>query len=64
MPTLSPLYFSFCYALFLYLICDKLIETGRCCGMEMNVEKTKTMRISRQSPSVTIMIGQKELQNV
>jgi len=27
---------------------DKLIETGRCYGMEMNVEKTKVMRISRQ----------------
>jgi hypothetical protein len=25
---------------------DKLIETGRCYGMEMNVEKTKVMRIS------------------
>ena len=24
---------------------DKLIETGRCYGMEMNVEKTKVMRI-------------------
>jgi len=27
---------------------DKLIEIGRCYGMEMNVEKTKVMRISRQ----------------
>jgi len=26
---------------------DKLIETGRCYGMEMNVEKTEVMRISR-----------------
>jgi len=26
---------------------DKLIEIGRCYGMEMNVEKTKVMRISR-----------------
>ena len=25
---------------------DKLIEIGRCYGMEMNVEKTKVMRIS------------------
>jgi hypothetical protein len=25
-----------------------VIEIGRCCGMEMNVEKTKVMRISRQ----------------
>jgi len=27
---------------------DKLIEIGRCYGMEINVEKTKVMRISRQ----------------
>jgi len=29
-------------------ITDKLIEIGRCYGMEMNVEKTKVIRISRQ----------------
>ena len=28
---------------------DKLIETGRYYGMEINVEKTKVMRISRQN---------------
>jgi hypothetical protein len=28
---------------------DKLIEIGRCYGMEMNVEETNVMRISRQS---------------
>jgi len=27
---------------------DKLIEIGSCYGMEMNVEKTRVMRISRQ----------------
>jgi hypothetical protein len=27
---------------------DKLIEIARCYGMEMNVEKTNIMRISRQ----------------
>ena len=27
---------------------DKLIETGRYYDMEMNVEKTKVMRISKQ----------------
>jgi hypothetical protein len=26
---------------------DKVIEIGRCYGIEMNVEKTKVMRISR-----------------
>jgi len=38
---------------------DKLTEIGRCYGMEMNVEKTKVMRISRQPFPVKIMIDQK-----
>ena len=37
---------------------DKLIEIGSCYGMEMSVEKTKVMRISRQPSAVTIMIDQ------
>ena len=32
--------------------------------MEMNVEKTKVMRISRQPSPVTITINQKQLENV
>jgi hypothetical protein len=43
---------------------DKLIEIGRCYGMEMNVEKRKVMRISRQPFPVKIMIDQKQLENV
>jgi hypothetical protein len=43
---------------------DKLIEIGRCHGMEMNVEKTKVMKISRQPFPVKIMIDQKQLENV
>ena len=43
---------------------DKLIEIGRCYGMEMDVEKTKIMRISRQQLPVNIMIDQKQLENV
>jgi hypothetical protein len=42
---------------------DKLIEIGKCYGMEMNVEKTKVMRISRQ-PSPEKLIGRKKLENV
>ena len=38
---------------------DKLIDIGSCYGMEMNVEKTKVMRISRQPSQITIMIDQK-----
>jgi hypothetical protein len=43
---------------------DKLIETGRYYGMEINVEKTKVMRISRQPSPITITIDQKQLENV
>ena len=43
---------------------DKLIEIGRYYGMEINVEKTKVMRISRQPFSVKIIINQKQLENV
>jgi hypothetical protein len=43
---------------------DKLIEIGRCYGMEINVEKTKVMRISRQPFPINIMIDQKQLESV
>jgi hypothetical protein len=43
---------------------DKLIEIGRCYGMEIKVEKTKVMKISRQPSPVKIMIDQKQLENV
>jgi hypothetical protein len=43
---------------------DRLIEIGRRYGMEMNVEKTKVMRISKQPYPIKIMIDQKQLENV
>jgi hypothetical protein len=43
---------------------DRLTEIGRRYGMEMNVEKTKVMRISRQPYPIKIMIDQKQLENV
>ena len=43
---------------------DKLFEIGKCYGMEMNVEKTKGMRISRQTFPVKIVVDQKQLENV
>jgi hypothetical protein len=43
---------------------DKLIEIGRSCRMEMNVEKVQVMRISRQQFPVKLMIDQKQLENV
>ena len=35
-----------------------------CYGMEMNVEKTKVMSISRQPSPVAIKVDQKQLENV
>jgi len=40
-------------------VIDKLIEIGRCYGLEMNVEKTKVKRISRQPFPAKNMIDQK-----
>ena len=42
---------------------DRLLVIGRCFGMEMNVEKTKAVRISSH-PSPVQMIDQKQLENV
>jgi hypothetical protein len=43
---------------------DRLIEIGRTYGIEMNVAKTKVMRISRQPYPMKIMLDQKQLENV
>jgi hypothetical protein len=43
---------------------DNLIEVGRGYGMEINVEKTKTMRISRQPTPLQIKIDKKQVENV
>jgi hypothetical protein len=45
-------------------VTDRVIESGRWCGMEINVEKTKVMRISGQQSRVQIVMGQKQLKNV
>jgi hypothetical protein len=45
-------------------IIDRLIEIGRSYGMEMNVEKTMVMRISRQPSPMMIMIDEKQPENV
>jgi hypothetical protein len=42
---------------------ERLIETGRCYGREINVEKSELMRISRQS-RVQTEIFQKHPENV
>jgi hypothetical protein len=43
---------------------DRLIESGRCCGTEKNVDKTKEMRNSRKTFKLLIMKDQKHLENV
>jgi hypothetical protein len=43
---------------------DKLIQIGRCYGKEVNVEKTKVMRNSRQPSPVTIILDQNQVENV
>jgi hypothetical protein len=39
-------------------------EIGRCFGMEMNVDKTKVMRISRQPFPIQILIDQKQMEDL
>jgi len=43
---------------------DKIVEIGRCYGMEINVEKAKVIEIPRQTFPLKIMIDQKQLDNV
>jgi len=43
---------------------NSIIEVARCFGMEMNVEKTEVMKISRQASSRQIMTDQKQLEDV
>ena len=43
---------------------DRLIESGRCYGTEMNVDKTKETRNTRKTFKLLIMKDQKQLENV
>jgi hypothetical protein len=43
---------------------DSLIYIGRCCGMEMNMDETKVIRMSRQPSPIHIMISETQLENV
>jgi hypothetical protein len=43
---------------------EKLIKIGICYGMELKVNETEVLRISRHPSSVTITIGQKQLEHV
>jgi len=43
---------------------DGLVVIGRCCGLEISVEKCKEMRISMRPSSVHIIMDQKRPENV
>jgi hypothetical protein len=43
---------------------DRLIGIGRCFRMEMNVERTKVVRIWREPFTVRIIVDHKQLENV
>jgi hypothetical protein len=45
-------------------IINKLVDIERCCGMEISVEKTRVMRISRKPFPAKLLIDQKQLENV
>jgi hypothetical protein len=48
----------------LQIMIYKVIEVGRGYGMEINVEKTKTVRISRQPTPLQIKTDKKPVENV
>jgi hypothetical protein len=43
---------------------DRIIGTGSCCEVEMNVEKATVMRITRQPSPIVITIYQKQPESV
>ena len=45
-------------------VIGRLIEIGKFCELENNMEKSELMRISRQPSPVQIMTGQKQTENV
>jgi hypothetical protein len=43
---------------------DERTETGRCCAVEMNVERTKEITIPTQPSPIQVTIGCKQTENV
>jgi hypothetical protein len=43
---------------------DRIIEIGRCYGTEMNLEKSKILRTSREPSPVQTTTDHKQLENV
>jgi hypothetical protein len=42
----------------------RLVDIGKCCEVEMNVEKTKVMKISKQPSPIQIVVDQKQPESV
>ena len=43
---------------------NRLVNTGRKCGMEINIDKSQVMRVSRSNESLQIKVNNRELRNV
>ena len=43
---------------------NRLIDTGRKYGMEINIDKSQVMRVSRGNESLQIKVNNRELQEV
>ena len=43
---------------------DRMVETGKSYGMDINIDKSKVMRISKRDKPLRIVVGNQELENV
>ena len=43
---------------------NRLVDTGRKYGMEINIDKSQIMRVSRNNESLQIKVGNRELKEV
>ena len=43
---------------------NRLVNTGRKCGMEINIDNSQVMRVSRRNESLQIKISNREVNDV
>jgi hypothetical protein len=48
----------------LHWMSDRITQTGTCCGMELDKEKSEVMKISREPSQLQIMTDQKQVDNL